>query len=122
MGLTATDEREGAEISRQILRALTEAGVKAVCVGHLHELSRGLYASLAHRVGTVFLRAERTPDGRRTHRSVAGAPEPTSYDADLYGLVFHTPARTAVHVPGPATTGEQPSRAVVDGEEQGSVG
>ncbi|MGW4349980.1 MutS-related protein [Streptomyces sp. NPDC004690] len=109
----ATNEREGAEINRQILRALTEAGVKVVCVTHLYELSRGLYASPPHRAGTVFLRAERTPDGRRTHRLVQGAPEPTSYGADLYEQVFHTPARTAVHAPGPATTGEEPPDAVM---------
>ncbi|MEU6479194.1 hypothetical protein ABZ858_20355 [Streptomyces sp. NPDC047017] len=86
----ATDEREGAEINRQVLRALTEAGVKAVCVTHLYELARSLYASPAHHSGTVFLRAERTPDGRRTHRLVTGAPQPTSHGADLYEQVFHT--------------------------------
>ncbi|MFC4328076.1 hypothetical protein ACFPC0_09560 [Streptomyces andamanensis] len=84
----ATDEREGAEINRQILGALTEAGVKAVCVTHLYELSHGLYTHRPHGAGTVFLRAERTPDGRRTHRLVEGPPEPTAHGADLYARVF----------------------------------
>lgn len=82
----STNEREGSEIARQIIRALLEAGVKVVYVTHLYDLASGL-----HRTGletALFLRAERLADGRRTFRIVEGEPQPTSHGPDLYRRIF----------------------------------
>ncbi len=82
----ATNEREGSELARQILRALLESGVKAVVVTHLFDLADGL----RERYGpdAVFLRAERRPDGTRTFKLAAGAPLPTGFGEDLFRRVF----------------------------------
>ncbi len=82
----ATNEREGSQIARQIVRAATESGVKVVFVTHLYDLAHGLYEDGADT--TLFLRAERLPDGRRTFRVVPGKPLPTSYGRDSYQRVF----------------------------------
>lgn len=84
----STNEREGSEIARQVLRALLEAGVKVLVVTHLFDLAHGFYLQ---RLGTaLFLRAERRPDGSRTFRLVEGEPLPTSYGEDLYRRMFGT--------------------------------
>lgn len=82
----STNEREGSEIARQIVRALLEAGVDVFYVTHLYDLAHGLYE--APPVDAVFLRAERLADGRRTFRVVEGEPQPTSHGEDLYRRVF----------------------------------
>ena len=87
----STNEREGSEIARQIIRALTEAGIRIIVVTHLYDLAERLYAE--HDPATLFLRAERQPDGRRTFRLPPGEPLPTSYGQDLYQSVFGTAAR-----------------------------
>ena len=82
----ATNEREGSEIARQVVRAMTDAGVKVLFVTHLYDLAHGYY-----REGlptALFLRAEREPDGRRTYRLQVGEPLPTSFGADSYRQVF----------------------------------
>lgn len=95
----ATNEREGSEIARQVIRALTEAGVKVVFVTHLFDLAHGFYLQ---ELGTaLFLRAERGPDGRRTFRLTEGRPLPTSYGEDAYTRIFG-------RAPG------SPARAVAD--------
>jgi hypothetical protein len=81
----STNEREGSELARQVVSALTEAGVRIVFVTHLSQFARGLHAS--GRPGTLFLRAERRPDGTRTFRMVEGPPTRTSHGADLYRKV-----------------------------------
>jgi DNA mismatch repair ATPase MutS len=86
----STNEREGSEIARQIIRALLESGVRVFCVTHLFDLAQSLYR--AHGSGAVFLRAERLPDGRRTFRLIEGEPLATSYGEDLYARIF-TPLR-----------------------------
>jgi MutS domain V len=84
----ATNEREGSEIARQIVRALVESGVRVFLVTHFYDLAYSLFAQAS---GTaLFLRAERAPDGRRTFRVVAGEPLPTSYGEDLYDRIFGT--------------------------------
>lgn len=86
----ATNEREGSEIARQIIRALTEAGVKIVFVTHLFDLAHSFYLQ---RLDTaLFLRAERLPDGHRTFRLIEGEPLPTSYGEDSYMRIFGTDA------------------------------
>lgn len=84
----STNKREGSEIARQVIRALTEAGIRIVFVTHLYDLAEGLYAQ--HDPAMLFLRAERRPDGRRTFRLPPGEPLPTSYGQDLYQSVFGT--------------------------------
>ncbi|MFZ5852466.1 MAG: MutS-related protein [Actinomycetota bacterium] len=93
----STNEREGSEVARQILRALLEAGVKVVYVTHLFDLAHSIHT--AGRPDTLFLRAERRADGSRTFRLVEGAPLPTSHGEDVYRRVFGSPAR-----PEPALT------------------
>lgn len=85
----STNEREGSEIARQLIRALREAGVKVVFVTHMFDLAHSLYAGTDD--GAVFLRAERAQGGERTYRLVVGEPLPTSYGEDLYLKVFGTP-------------------------------
>jgi DNA mismatch repair ATPase MutS len=73
----STNEREGSEIARQVIRALTEAGIRIIFVTHLYDLAERCYAQ--HDPATLFLRGERQPDGRRTFRLPPGDPLPTSY-------------------------------------------
>ena len=82
----STNEREGSEIARQVIRALTEAGIRVIFVTHLYDLAERYFAQ--HDPATLFLRAERQPDGHRTFRLPAGEPLPTSYGQDLYQQVF----------------------------------
>ena len=82
----STNEREGSEIARQIVRALLETGIKVIYVTHLFDLAQGFY--LAKMDAALFLRAERLADGRRTFRLVEGEPLPTSYGEDLYRRIF----------------------------------
>ena len=82
----STNEREGSEIAREVVKAMTDAAVKVIFVTHMFELARGLYAE---NLGTaLFLRAERLVDGRRTFRLVEGEPLSTSYGEDSYWRVF----------------------------------
>ena len=89
----STNEREGSEIARQVIRALTEAGIRIIFVTHLYDLAERLYAE--HDPATLFLRAERQPDGHRTFRLPLGEPLPTSYGQDLYQSVFGTAEQKA---------------------------
>ncbi len=82
----STNEREGSEIARQIVRALLETGIKVIYVTHLFDLAQRFY--LAKMDAALFLRAERLADGRRTYRLVEGKPLPTSYGEDLYRRIF----------------------------------
>jgi MutS domain V len=82
----STNEREGSEIARQIIRALTEAGIRIAFVTHMYDLAGRYYA--AHDPTALFLRAERRPGGQRSFRLPPGEPLPTSYGRDLYQQVF----------------------------------
>jgi len=88
----ATNEREGSEIASQIVRALTEQGVKVFFVSHQYEFARVFHAQ--QRPDILFLLAERQADGTRTFRLQEGAPLPTSFGQDLYQRIF-APAATA---------------------------
>jgi DNA mismatch repair ATPase MutS len=90
----STNELEGSEIARQVVGALLERGIKVFFVTHLYAFARGLFDHPPD--GTVFLRAERLEDGRRTFRIIVGEPRETSYGVDLYRDVFgDTPLRTS---------------------------
>jgi DNA mismatch repair ATPase MutS len=82
----STNEREGSEIARQVVRALVEVGVKVFFVTHLFDLADSLHRQEGG--GAVFLRAQRLPDGTRTFRVVPGAPLPTSYGRDLFERIL----------------------------------
>jgi DNA mismatch repair ATPase MutS len=82
----STNEREGSEIGRELLRALVETGIRIIYVTHLYDLAASL---LGTDLGDPrFLRAERLPDGRRTFRVVPGDPLPTSHGLDVYRAVM----------------------------------
>jgi DNA mismatch repair ATPase MutS len=82
----STNEREGSEIGRQIVRALLEAGIKVGYVTHMYDLASSLDAERDGKA--AFLRAERLVDGRRTFRIVPGEPLPTSHGQDIYRRIF----------------------------------
>ncbi len=82
----STNEREGAQIARDVMGALVETGVKVMFVTHLYDLAHGL--SVRNNPADLFLRAQRRPDGQRTFRMEPGQPEPTSYGEDSFRRVF----------------------------------
>jgi hypothetical protein len=82
----STNEREGAEIARQVVCALLEKRIKIFFVTHLYEFAHGLFDRKIK--DAVFLRAERRADGTRTFRLVEGEPLETSYGEDLYANFF----------------------------------
>ena len=82
----ATNEREGSEIARQVVRAMIEAGIKVIFVTHLFDLAHGFY--LQEMDTALFLRAEREPNGTRTFRLLEGEPLPTSYGEDSFRRIF----------------------------------
>jgi DNA mismatch repair ATPase MutS len=82
----ATNEREGAEIARQIVHALLDKHKKVFFVTHSYE-----FAHWAHRSGmkgALFLRADRNADGERTFKLREAEPLPTSFGGDLYKRIF----------------------------------
>lgn len=88
----STNEREGSEIARQIVRALLEMKIKVFYVTHMFDLAHSIHQT---QMGSaVFLRAERLPDGQRTYRLVEGEPLPTSYGVDLYRRIFEDAQNT----------------------------
>ncbi len=82
----ATNEREGSEIARQIVRALLEKRVKIFFVTHLYEFAHAFWEDKLN--NAVFLRAERLADGQRTFKLFPGEPLETSFGADLYQDIF----------------------------------
>ena len=78
----ATNEREGSEIGRQVVRALLESDIRVFYVTHLFDLADGFHRERPDT--TQFLRAPRQPDGQRTFKLVAAPPLPTSYGQDIY--------------------------------------
>jgi hypothetical protein len=87
----ATNEREGSEIARQVVRALAERGVKVFFVTHLYDLAHGFF--LDPPGPALFLRAQRAGGEGRTFQLTEGEPLPTSYGEDSYQRVFGTPVR-----------------------------
>jgi hypothetical protein len=84
----ATNEREGSEVTRQIVTALVERNIRIVFVTHLYDFARGLYENL--NASGYFLRAERDLGGVRSFRLREGKPLPTSFGQDLYNKIFDT--------------------------------
>jgi len=88
----ATNEREGSEIARQIVRALLETRVKIFFVTHMYEFAHNLDGDKTD--GVLFLRAERQADGTRTFKLLPGEPLPTSFGVDLYREIFDGAAKS----------------------------
>jgi len=91
---SATNEREGSEIARQIISALIEKNIKVFYVTHLYEFANNFYIKKLE--NSIFLRAERLEDGTRTFKLVEGAPLETSYGEDLYQKIL-SKKRSFVH-------------------------
>ena len=90
----STNEREGSEIARQVIRAMLGKQIKVFFVTHMYDLAHSFHVQRLS--NALFLRAERRPDGRRTFRLTEGEPLPTSYGEDSYRRIFGTePAATA---------------------------
>jgi len=79
----ATNEREGSEIARQIVNALLDAGTEVFFVTHMYDFAHGMRAD-----HTLFLRAQRAEDGRRSFRMIEAEPLETSFGEDLYRQIF----------------------------------
>jgi len=84
----ATNEREGAEIARQITLALLERKIKVFFVTHQFTLADGFYKQGLP--NALFLRAERKSGGRRTYKLFEGQPLQTSFGEDVYRTVFES--------------------------------
>jgi hypothetical protein len=96
----STNEREGSEIARQVIRAMLDKQIKVVFVTHMYDLAHGFFEQ--HPGHALFLRAEREPDGRRTFKLIEGKPLPTSYGEDSYRRIFGPGGNLATE-PLPAT-------------------
>ncbi len=83
---SATNEREGSEIAKQITKALLDKGIKVFHVTHMYELALSFYQ--ADLKTALFLRAQREPDGTRTFKITTGEPRQTSFGKDIYLEVF----------------------------------
>ncbi len=82
----ATAAPEGAEIARQVVAALVEAGVTVYFVTHQYEFARRFLTT--DDANVLLLRAERMDDRTRTFKVEPGAPLETSYGEDLYDRSF----------------------------------
>jgi adenylylsulfate kinase-like enzyme len=92
---SSTNEREGSEIARQIVRAMIDEGVKVLFVTHQFDLAHGFY--VAHLPLALFLRAKREADGQRTFEITEGEPLPTSYGEDSYRKIFGESIKNPAH-------------------------
>ncbi len=77
-----TNEREGSEIGYQVVRALLDAEIKVFFVSHRFDFADRFHRQ--HASSTLFLRAEREPDGHRSYKLAVKEPLPTSFGEDLY--------------------------------------
>lgn len=84
----ATNEREGSEIARQIVRALSEKRIRVFYVTHLHDFAHSFFDRKME--NAIFLRAERKSNGARSFKIFEGEPLETSFGEDLYRKVFGT--------------------------------
>ena len=83
----STNEREGSEIARQVVRALLRRAASRSCSSRTCTSSRT--ASTRRRCDSrCFLRAERGADGARPFKLAEGEPLPTSYGEDCYRRVI----------------------------------
>ncbi len=81
----ATNEQEGSEIGRQVVRALLQAGIRVCFVTHQFDFADSFRRERPDH--TLFLRAPRQPDGQRTFRLEVAEPLPTSFGQDIYDRI-----------------------------------
>jgi hypothetical protein len=105
----ATNEREGSEIARQITNALLDNHVKVFFVTHSYDFAHSLY--IRKMASSIFLRAERRPDGTRTFKLIEGEPLQTSYGQDLYQRIFGTGDAHATDELATTTIETEPKRS-----------
>jgi hypothetical protein len=86
----ATNEREGSEIARQIVRAMLAKHIKVIFVTHMYDFAHAFATDASDT--TLFLRAERQRDGTRTYKLTEQPPLPTSFGEDTYRRIFAAPA------------------------------
>jgi DNA mismatch repair ATPase MutS len=103
-----TNEREGAEIGYQIVRALLNAQVRVFFVTHRFGFAEHFMGQQT--VSVLFLRAEREPGGRRNYKLAVKDPLPTSFGEDIYyrlggWLEEDETLTSAAAVSGPPGTG-----------------
>lgn len=79
---SATNEREGTEIARQVLAAVLDSDVRAIVVTHLSELAEYFYECESDT--TAFLRAMRGGAGGELYRLEPGPPLDTGFGLDVY--------------------------------------
>lgn len=86
----STTEKEGSAIAYDIIRALTESGVKILTVTHLLSFAQRMYDESGQDPDSQveFLTAQRMEDGRRTFKMIPHAPELTSFGLDLYDEII----------------------------------
>jgi MutS domain V len=77
-----TNEHEGSEIGYQVVRALLDDQVRVFFVTHRYEFADRFRRE--HPDETLFLRADRRPDGSRAYKLTVNDPLPTSFGEDLY--------------------------------------
>ena len=82
----STNEREGSEIGRNLVRAMLDSGIKVFFVTHFFDLASSFLKS--ERYPALFMRANREDDGRRSFKLIEGEPLPTVYGVDIYREVF----------------------------------
>jgi DNA mismatch repair ATPase MutS len=100
----ATNEREGSEIAKQIVRGLVEKQIKIFFVTHLYEFAHEFFVS--QRGDAMFLRAERLGDGARTFRLLEGEPFETGHGEDLYHQIFGSDSRGDVDLSNSGNRGD----------------
>jgi len=83
-----TTEKEGSLIAYDIVKALTEAGVKVLTVTHLLSFAQRMYDETKEGQGVEFFSAERLENGKRTFKMIQHAPELTSFGLDLYERII----------------------------------
>ncbi len=79
-----TTEKEGSVIAYDIIKALTEAGVKILTVTHLISFAQRMYDEAEEGQGIEFFSAQRLENGKRTFKMIQHEPELTSFGLDLY--------------------------------------
>jgi len=114
-----TNEREGSEIGHQVVRALLDAQIRVFFVTHRFDFADRFHRQ--HARSTLFLRAERGPDGRRNYKLAVKEPLPTSFGEDLYyrlgawldegALAWRTCFACWTRAPAPAPRSGRPGRA-----------
>ncbi len=83
---SSTNEIEGSQIARQIVKALIENKIEVFFVTHMYKLAYDFYEEKS--VNAIFLRAQRKADGTRTFKVLENTPLKTSFAIDLYNKIF----------------------------------